>query len=614
MPCKDLCTLVVVGAMLVIAAPTVAADPPGLTPQVSFAVRHDTSIPWRDMPQQPLGSGVDRQILIRIPLNLAERAKPADVGGDPVRQSSVGIAATPSPSLSFEGLSDDDNAAVLGFRVVPPDTEGDVGANHYLQWINLILAVYDKATGEKIFGPVAGNSIWQGFGGICETNNDGDPIALYDHLVDRWVISQFAIGDDGHQCIAVSTSDDPTGSYHRYDFVVTPGGLNDYPKLGVWIDAYYMTVNEFLRVGGGFSFNGAIAVAFERDKMLQGLPAQMVKFGPLPCDTECFFSLQPSHLEGPAPAAGTPNTFIMSFDDETWGTGTNPDGYRLWEFQVDWASPSNSTFTSLGQVDAPEFDSNLCQFNPCVTQPRPGELLDSLSQFTMYRAQFRQFDTHASLLINHTVDADGRDLAGIRWAELRRDASGWFLHQTGTFAPGDGDHRWMGSLAMDQAGNIALGFSVSSRNTFPSVRYVTRLASDPLGELTGGEKELVAGSGVQQNSFNRWGDYSTMSVDPVDGCTFWYTQEYYANNGSFDFKTRIGSFVLPECTGDTGCTVTEDPEVSCSDGVDNDCDGLIDGDDPDCQAECLPTDASCTDNSQCCSGKCTGRPGAKTCK
>ena len=507
---------------------------------VSQALRHDTSPRLTELVRSYTLQGPDRQVPIKVPPGLAERYKGFAKSRDPVLQDSPTASLTPAPLLTFEGLSDDDNATLLGFRVIPPDTNGDVGPNHYVQFINVLMAVYNKS-GARIFGPVAGDSVWAGFGGICESNNDGDPVALYDHLADRWVLSQFPIGDDGHQCVAVSATNDPIGPYHRYDFVVSPGGLNDYPKLGVWPDAYYMSANEF-----DPGFGGAIAVAFERDRMLAGLSAQMIKFGPIGCAAECFFSIQPSDLDGAPPAAGTPNTFVMAFDDETWGSGANADGYRLWAFHVDWATPANSTFTALGQVDTNEFDANLCQFNPCVTQPPSGERLDSFSQFTMYRAQSRTFATHQSLVVSHTVDATGRNVAAPRWAELRHTAAGWSLHQTGTYALADELHRWMGSAAMDVDGNIALGYSVSGRSLFPSIRYATRLASDPPGTL-GNEVELQAGAGVQRRSFNRWGDYSTMSVDP-NGCTFWYTQEYYANTERFDFKTRIGSFVVPGCS------------------------------------------------------------------
>jgi len=543
---RAVCIAAIFGLGSVAAFPAVgqAATPGTPVPRVFADTRHDTSPPLREALPKPVRPGQDREIRIRIPDRIAGKPKPSAVEEDPLRQRELGTAPPAPPSLNFEGQSDDDNAAVVGFRIVPPDTNGDVGKDHYVQFINLILSVYDKKTGARIFGPVAGNSIWSGFGGACEAHNDGDPVVLYDHLADRWVVSQFAIAADGHQCVAVSATGDPTGAYHRYDFVVSPGAFNDYPKLGVWPDAYYMSANQYSK-----RFDGVIAVAFERDKMIAGQPARFVEFGPLPCAAECPFTLQPSHLAGPAPVAGTPNTFVMPFDDQLFGTGAKPDGYRLWNFHVDWSNIANSTFTALGQLDTAAFDSNLCQSNVhCIPQPSPGERVDSLAAWTMYRAQYHAFRDHACLVVNHTVDVDGKNLAGIRWVELRNQGAGWLIHQTGTYAPDDGNHRWMGSIAMDEAGDIALGFSLSSRSTFPSIRYVTRKEGDPLGTLPGGEVELFAGSGVQKTSYGRWGDYSTMSVDPSDGCTFWYTQEYYANTGSFDFKTRIASFKMPDCS------------------------------------------------------------------
>jgi hypothetical protein len=507
------------------------------------AVKHDVSAPLSMLAKQVPASGeAEKEVPIKVPPRLPGREKPADAGPDPLRQRAAAGAATPPPLLSFEGISDDDNGRIVGFRVVPPDTQGDVGRGEYVQWVNLLMAVYDKRTGNRIFGPAAGNSVWTGFGGICESNNDGDPIVLYDHLADRWMISQFAIGADGHQCIAVSTTPDPTGSYFRYDFLVTRRGLNDYPKFGVWPDGYYMTVNEFTP-----GFAGASVVAFEREKMIAGEPASFVKIGPLPCGAECYFSLQPSDLDGPAPQKGTPNTIVMAWDDESFGTGAGPDGYRLFDFAVNWSRPERSTFTGPAHVAAPEFDSNLCNFRTGCIPQKGGEPLDALAGFTMYRAQYRASDRSSSLLLNHTVDVSGHSQAGIRWVELRRDRGAWAIHQTGTYAPDDGAHRWMGSAAMDRAGNIALGFSVSNNGMYPSIRYVTREADDPPGQLPGGEVSLIEGTGAQLGSFKRWGDYSTMSVDPVDGCTFWYTQEYYANSGFFDFKTRIGSFRMPGC-------------------------------------------------------------------
>lgn len=515
-------------------------------PEVSMAVRHDISPPFRDLaaaPRKTLAQP-NRQIDNKIPLDLAQRAKPNPGGPDPVLQpADVGENATPAPILSFDGLSDDDNAAVLGGRVVPPDTNGDVGTSHYVQSINLLFAVYRKSDGVRVFGPVATNSLWTGFGGKCETDNDGDPIVLYDDAADRWLISQFAIGGDGHQCVAISTTGDPTGSYHRYDFQVSPGRMNDYPKIGIWPDGYYVTINEFTS-----SFQGVVVVALERDKMILGQPAQMVKFGPLPCGTECPFAVQPVHYDGgTAPPAGAPAPFIMAWDDETWGSGTGADGYRMWEFDVSWTSPGSSTFVAIPQVNAPEYDSEFCRFNrACIPQPRPGEKLDSLGQFTMFRAMYRNFVTHESIVISHSVDVTGRSVGGVRWAEVRDNGGGWVLHQTGTFSPNTTVNRWLPSIAQDKQGNIAIGYSVSGSTTNPGIRYATRSFADPLGTMSA-EQVLVNGGGVQQSSSSRWGDYASMSVDPVDGCTFWFTTEYYSNSGSFDFKTRIGSFKQAGC-------------------------------------------------------------------
>ena len=600
-------------AVLVAAVPAtqaIAQGPAGGRPEVSSAVKHDVSRPLREVKVKPPLPRENRAVPNKIPLDMATRHKPSPAAPDPLASAGPAISATPTPIRTFEGLSADDDAAVLGGRVVPPDTQGDVGPNHYVQAVNLLLAVYDKATGNRVFGPVPTSALWDGFGGICETNNDGDPIVLYDDAANRWMVSQFAIGNDGFQCIAVSTSGDPTGSYFRYAFNVSPAAFNDYPKLGVWPDGYYMSANEFEG-----NFTGAVAVAFERSQMLSGGPAQMVKFGPLQCDTICFFGLQPAHWEGGTPPpSGAPNTFVMSFDDETWGTGTGPDGYRLWDFAVNWASPGSSSFVALPQVNTTEFDAEFCNFSRnCIKQPKPGEGLDVFGQVTMFRAQYRNFGTHEAIVVNHSVDVTGRSVAGVRWAALRDNGSGWVLNQSGTYAPDTSSSRWMGSVAMDGDGNIAIGYSVSGSNVFPSIRYATRNASDPPGTM-GNEVTLVAGAGSQQSSFNRWGDYSSMSVDPVDDCTFWFTSEYYANSGTFDWKTRIGAFKVPGCGGGGGCTPTQNPETSCADGIDNDCDGLTDGADPDCQGSCFPAGASCTNNDQCCSMSCKGSPSNKTCR
>ncbi len=561
-------------------------------PTVGVATRSDVSQRLRDIKPGPLVQLPNREIP-----NVVRFTPPGHgpkEGADSLTQFTSAAtspnALTPAPSLSFDGTSDDDNAAVAGGRVVPPDTNGDVGPNHYIQMNNLVFEIFNKS-GVSVLGPLPSNVLWSGFGGICQTNNDGDPIVFHDQLADRWVFSQFAIGATGHQCFAVSTTPDPTGSFFRYDFEISPGqnGFNDYPKIGMWPDAYYLSANQF--GGPSQSFQNPIAVAFDRVKMVAGDPtASFVKFNVTASGGQTFFSLQPSHWEGSTPPpSGAPNIYAMSYDVAAWG-GTGSDGYQLWQFSVNFASPASSTFTYLGKLATTAFDANLCNFSACVPQPSPGEILDTLAHFTMYRLSYRNLAGTEVLVGTHSVDV-ATNLAGLRWFELRKSGGSWTLFQTGTYAPSDGLHRWMGSATMDGAGNIAIGYTASSTGQNPSIRYNTRTAADALGTLPGGEVVCVAGGGVQTSSFNRWGDYASISVDPTDDCTFWMTNEYYSTTGNFDFNTRVCAFKLSNCPGGGGCTPTENPETSCNDGIDNDCDGLIDAADPDCQG---PTQTTVT--------------------
>jgi hypothetical protein len=463
---------------------------------------------------------------------------------------------------SIEGTSDDDNADLLGFRIVPPDTNGDVGKDHYCQMNNLVWECFDKQSGASVIGPLPNNSFWAGTGSFCEEWNDGDPIALYDHEADRWIFTQFAIFDFipalgqfvSHQCFAVSQTNDPAGAYFLYDFIYsvpTFGGfaaLNDYPKVTVWPDGYYISVNEF-EIGLPVQFVGASAAVVDREAMLAGEPAGGVKwYLPYTGLAPVHFSLQPSHWEASnkAPPAGSPNVFVQAFDDDTWGNGGGQDGYHHWALSADFAN-GNFSFTPLGLIPSAAFDANMCNFADCIPQPPPAgpaDVLDTLSQFTMYRASYQNFvNHHQSIVVSHTVDSDGADTAGMRWAELRDTGSGYEVHQAGTYAPDDGENRWMGAASMNKDGDIALGYSVSSTETFPSIRMAGRRKNDPLGTL-GTETECHAGTGSQIGSASRWGDYSSMSVDPQDKTTFWYTQEYYETSGSFDFNTRICSFKL----------------------------------------------------------------------
>jgi len=515
------------------------------TPTTVQALHHDTSLPLRDMiGTANANARVSGQAPYAIPNKFVKSnaSNQSEGLGTPGAQTAMGANNVSSVITQFDGTSDDDNAAIVGFGVVPPDTNGDVGPNNYVQWNNLVAEIFDKS-GTSLTGPFAGNAFFSGFGGSCETTNSGDPVVLYDHLADRWLVSQFAVATNNLECVAISTTGDPLGTYNRYSFAFG-SDFPDYPKLGVWEDAYYMTTRNF---AGGFSYTGIKAVAMERAQMLSGGPAQMVIFD-VPGGTQNDGWL-PADLDGPAPPAGTPGLFAGA--PNTVGSNL----IDLWAFSVDWTTPSNSTFTQVANLPTDPFDILIFS----IPQPSPGETLDALSGFLMHRMQFRDFGSYQTLILNHSVNV-GSNRAGIRWYELRDSGSGWVIYQQGTYAPGDGEHRWMGSAAMNGNGDIALGFSLSSASTNPSIRYTGQTADQTgTGVMNVTETNIITGAGVQTGSSGRWGDYSMLAVDPSDDTTFWYTQEYYANTGSFDFKTRIAHFSL-----DAGPPPPQDVVITCT--------------------------------------------------
>ncbi|HEV7239409.1 MAG TPA: carboxypeptidase regulatory-like domain-containing protein [Thermoanaerobaculia bacterium] len=537
--------------LLIAALPAFAQEKAAsAAPTTGFSEKHDLSLPLRDLVKliKPPVSGPPREIQMGK-LNKVPAAPPA-LDKDPLVGPVPFGAPMPNPIISFDGPDDDDNGTLHGFRVIPPDSNGDVGPNHYVTFVNLIFEMFDKTTGASVLGPSKGSALWIGFGGVCENNDDGDPIVLYDQFTGRWLMSQFEI-DSGTQCFAISQTGDPTGAYHRYAFDISPGA-NDYPKIGVWSDGYYAMFHEF-----NPGFVGTRVLAFEKDKMIQGLPAQFVKFTLVPGAGETWFTVQPPHIEGlTAPPASSPAPFLMQYDDEDWGGIGGPpnpanDWVRLWEFTVNWVTPGSSTFIGPTNLSVPEYDDNMCNFSrDCIPQAAPGSLLDALSSFTMYRLVYRNFGTHQSLYSAETVDA-GSDQAAIRWTEIRDPLGTPTVHQTGTHAP-DALERWVPSIAADKDGNVAIGYSVSSGAMNPAIRYAGRLASDPLGTLPQTETSMHEGTGVQTGG-NRWGDYTSLSIDESDDCTFWFTNQYYQTTGSFDWDMRIGSFKFPTCTaGPTG--------------------------------------------------------------
>jgi hypothetical protein len=510
---------------------------------IGQSVKHDVSPSLRSVATGlPAARGGQKV----VPLFRRQSSVPLSYKADPVVQdfltlggaeSQPGLMLLPAVIHNFEGNNNASNGTVTGFTYLPPDTNGDVGLNHYVQWVNAIFSVYNKS-GIRVYGPVAGNILWSGFGGVCETTNEGDPVVLYDRQANRWLMSQFAFTDAStgpfYQCIAVSQTGDPTGSWYRYAFLFSNTKMNDYPKFGIWNDGYYMSVNQFDALN---DFAGAGAVVFERSKMLQGLAAQQIYFD-LESINSNLFGMLPSHLNGPNVApAGSPNYFVQ-FDDNV-----PADQLEIWAFHVDWTTPANSTFTNIAALATAPFDSNMCGGTAnCIPQPGTVAKLDAISDRLMNRLQYRNSGVYESMVVNHTVDV-GSDHAGIRWYELRKSGGTWSILQQGTYAP-DTDHRWMGSAAMDGMGDIALGYSVSSTTTFPSVRYSARLSTDALNALPQGEATIMAGSGSQTSSTHRWGDYSSMSIDPTDDSTFWYTQQYYSATSASGWQTRIASFSL----------------------------------------------------------------------
>lgn len=529
-------------------AESAVADADPFSPIVIYPVKSDTSPELLTMAvTQATGESESEIPLYQLPKT--ELTGTPETWDESSTQATMGTAAMPAPVINFEGVANADNA----LKVYPPDTEGDIGANHYVQWVNLSFAIWQidrtNNTATKVYGPVPGNTLFAGFGGPCETTNSGDPITLYDPLADRWLMSQFAIPAIGpyFECIAVSQTNNPTGAWYRYQYQWPGGLLNDYPKFGVWPDAYYMTANQF----DPFNWAGAGVAAFNRAKMIAGNPSAEVVYFNLFGVNPNFGGILPADFDGfTLPPAGAPGLFA-EWDDSAW-LGDPADTLRVWEFHTDWATPANSTFGLSGlpnyKISTTNVNPNLCGYDRnCIPQPGTTVKLDAISDRLMYRLQYRNIDGHQTLVSNHTVDATGGDIAGIHWFELRNTGSGWSMYQQGVYQP-DSNNRWMGSAAMDHTGNIALGYSVSSGTVFPSIRYAGRLATDPLGQLPQAETQIIAGSGSQTGTAHRWGDYSMMAVDPLDDCTFWYTQEYVQTTGTTTWQTRVAAFKLPGCS------------------------------------------------------------------
>ncbi len=484
-------------------------------------IHFDVSKKLRDV--KPIPPGVRERSwknnLIKNHLGMPDEFKnePPLNGPDPVLQNQMlrGSRSEPTINLSFPGVSNLNGVA-------PPDTDGDVGLDHYFQMINLSFAIWDK-DGNQVMEPADNQTLWEGFddGQPFDNANDGDPIVLYDEYADRWLASQFAINtnnDKYYELVAISATSDPTGEWYRYAFEFD--NMPDYPKFGIWPDGYYFSVNQFRNAQ---NWAGAGVCIVDRDAMLNGDPDATLIFFDLGTN---YGSLLPADADGSLePPEGSPNYFM--------NMGSNK--LRIWEVSVDWDNTVNSTVTLTDQLTTEPFSTS----NVTVSQPGTGQKLGTLAGRLMYRLQYRNFGDYEVMLTNHTVNAGG-GRAGVRWYELRNTGDGWSIYQQGTYAPDDGDSRWMASVAMNDNGDIAVGYSVSGPSTYPSIRVAGQTTGAPLGLgiLDIDETSIYEGN-KSQTGVGRWGDYSMMSVDPSDGQTFWFTTEY--SNGGWSWKTQIAS-------------------------------------------------------------------------
>ena len=479
----------------------------------------ESVMPLREMPQsQPLQAGPSVLPLRRTPGDLIKTSSDSPGGRTDARtQARAGTSSMPAPLKSFEGMNFQANGA--GW---PPDTVGDVGPTYFVQAVNTSLGIFNKSSGALVHA-VSYNTFFSSAPPPCNTQNTGDVVVVYDRFARRWVVSDMSINSPPYsECIAVSKTGDPTGNWWFYTIHISNSYVNDYPKMGVWRDAYYLTFNMFTP---GDAWVGVQAWALNKADMLAGNPVRIVSVDLAP--TPQYFSLLPAHALS-LPAAG---------EAEYLASVSAPNQFQVWKFKPDFTVITNTVFSGPVVLSVPNF------FTAAeIPQPNTTQTLDSLSYRPMMQLQYRTVQGVESLWLNHTIDSNG--LAALRWYELRDPGGMPHIYQQGTYQP-DGNQRWMGSLAVDQDGNMAVGYSLGGASLFPSIAYSGRLRGEAPGLLSQGEVILMQGTG-SQTTYNRWGDYSAMSLDPTDNCTFWYTNEYYLTTGT-NWRTRIGSFKFPSC-------------------------------------------------------------------
>lgn len=472
------------------------------------------SIPLKDLPASDQKEEMAKDHAIR-----QERVRPADVnpnalpqGNDPIIQDNYGTEINKALIKNWDGQT----------GAFPPDPSGAAGPNHYVQAVNTKYRVYDK-NGSPLTASLNLSSLWAG------SSNDGDPIVMYDRHADRWVITQFQIS--GNKILfAISTTPDPTGTYYTYSFTMPT--FPDYPKYSIWSDGYYMTSNT----------NNKNAVVYERAKMLVGDPTAAMVGITMPSFTTHygFKSVLPADADGDLPPYGTPN-YMFYFQDDSW-SGVPQDCIKILKFQVNWTTPASSSITLHQTLYPSAFNSVFTTNWNDIVQKNSTQKLDAISSIFNYRAQYLRWPGYNSVTLCHVTDVNNANLGGIRWYELRQDegTAQFSVYQEGTYAPADGDSRFVGSIAMDENKNIGLAYSISGVNSFPSLGFTGRYSTMPLGEMSMMEEIAIAGSSAQSGG-NRFGDYAHLTLDP-NGTTFWFTGEYIGNSGSR--RTRIFSFDL----------------------------------------------------------------------
>ncbi len=558
-------------------------------PLTSSSVKHDVSPPLEELIavyQQKLDNGISPNVApgFVIP-NILEIDESAIVDKLPAAPATRGPiegvsgAATPPVIVSADGYSTSDNLTQGLGNFIPPDTNGDVGLNFYIQYVNVGWIVLNKSDGSVAAGPFVGNVFWQGFGGPCENDNAGDPIVLFDKLAQRWLYSQFTSGanTDGRQCFAISTTSDPLGPYNRYEFLF-PGEFNDYPHIGIWTDqtgdrsGYYFVTHDFILPN---TFNQASFAVVERDEMLAGNPAQFVRFTNTAFEGFSGFGALPPHLESfTIPTAGSCAPFVQGRPDMR--------GYLLTDLCVDWDNTANSTLGNQRIADAGE---SWAPGPGSVIQPggNAGNALDTLSSAgrILYRASYRAYQPGEgradTMTVSFPVDVGGGQ-AGFRWAQIDfpnmedlfvggfEEAEATFPAASGNvknqneYAPDATTDRWMSAISVDQDGNLGVAYTASSDETappiFPGVRFTTRKFDDPVDTLRA-EQICVDGGGIQTDGAGRWGDYSSMSIDPVDECTFWASVEYQLTTAARNWSNRVCSFRFDDC-GDANAFFSSD--------------------------------------------------------